>query len=103
MFMRVFSGLISVGMVLSMGQETETKPYHLHNAMPTYWEFLRQNGGAGQEDVLAVACFSREGKRGGRGSMNSSRRPLLLFAKFVEAPVEGPIFVTVNESDNKKS
>lgn len=41
--------LVSVGLVLSLGQEAERKPYQFCNAMPAYWTFLRQDADVGPE------------------------------------------------------
>jgi hypothetical protein len=49
MFVTIWTGLILGGLVLSLGRQTESKPYRLHNAMPAYWEFLRQDAGAEPE------------------------------------------------------
>jgi hypothetical protein len=35
--------LVSLAAALGLGQKAEKKPYQFHNAMPSYWEFLRQN------------------------------------------------------------
>jgi hypothetical protein len=51
MFVRLFAGLFLIRLVLFFGPEPETKPYRLHDAMPAYWEFLRQNAGSGPESA----------------------------------------------------
>jgi hypothetical protein len=49
MFIKFGAGLFLAALVLSTGPETESKPYQLHDLMPPYWEFLRQDADSAPE------------------------------------------------------
>jgi hypothetical protein len=52
MIVRFGAGLLLAGLVLATGPEAERKPYQLHNVMPPYWEFLRQDADSGPEAAV---------------------------------------------------